>query len=94
MGGTGLIPNSEIDTRTLPVQPSICNPYVGPMPSDFIHKGVTFTVARRYDDLFEITMKLDGKSIRSKVRTRLPELAKRRAEMLINRKVKDRSRPT
>ena len=62
------------------------------MPSRFIYKGIPFTVARRYDDLFEIAMLLDGQSLGSKVRTRLPELAKRRAEMLIDRKVRDKAK--
>ncbi len=63
------------------------------MPNTFTHRGVTFTVKRRYDDQFEISIELDGQLIKSTVRTRLPELAKRRAEMLINRRLKDRIRP-
>ncbi|WP_420965911.1 hypothetical protein [Bradyrhizobium sp. B120] len=63
------------------------------MPSTFTHRGIAFTVTRRYDDQFEIVIELDGQSIQSAVRTRLPELAKRRAEMLINRKLKDQIRP-
>lgn len=63
------------------------------MPDTFTHRGVTFDVTRRYDDTFEITILLDGQSIHGTVRTRLLELAKRRAEMLINRKLKERIRP-
>lgn len=64
------------------------------MSSRFTYKDVNFTVTRHSedDDRFEIAMTLDGQSIRSKVRTRLRELAKRRAEMLIDRKLKDKSK--
>ncbi|KJC56874.1 hypothetical protein UP10_16010 [Bradyrhizobium sp. LTSPM299] len=62
------------------------------MPEIFTHKGVTFSVTRKYDDQFEIIILLDDQSIRSTVRTRLLELARRRAEMLINRKLKERIR--
>ncbi|WP_050382846.1 hypothetical protein [Bradyrhizobium pachyrhizi] len=62
------------------------------MPNTHSHRGVAFSVARQYDDQFEIIIKLDDETIRSTVRTRLPELAKRRAEMLINRKLKEKIR--
>ncbi|WP_176535461.1 hypothetical protein [Bradyrhizobium sp. 27S5] len=63
------------------------------MPKTFTHRGVSFDVIRRYEDQFEIVIHLDDSKTRSTVRTRLPELAKRRAEMLINRKLKDKIRP-
>ncbi|MHC2333430.1 hypothetical protein [Bradyrhizobium sp. USDA 4454] len=59
------------------------------MPNSYSHRGVTFSVKRQYDDQFEIIIELDEEVLHSTVRTRLPELAKRRAEMLINRKLKD-----
>ncbi|MHC2332798.1 hypothetical protein [Bradyrhizobium sp. USDA 4454] len=59
------------------------------MPTSYSHRGVTFSVTSRYDDQFEIVIQLDDEIVHSTVRTRLPELAKRRAEMLINRKLKD-----
>ncbi len=62
------------------------------MPATYIHRGITFSVTSQYDDQFEIVIELDGELIRSTVRTRLPELAKRRAGMLINRKLKDKIR--
>ena len=62
------------------------------MPATYSHRGVTFSVTRQYDDQFEIAIELKGEMIHSTVRTRLPELAKRRAEMLINRKLKDKIR--
>ena len=37
----------------------------------------------QYDDQFEIVIELDVDLMRSTVRTRLPELAKRRAETLM-----------
>lgn len=49
-------------------------------------------MTRQYDDQFEIVISLDGGLIHSTVRTRLPELAKRQAETLINRKLKDEFR--
>ncbi|QPF83864.1 hypothetical protein IC762_30000 [Bradyrhizobium genosp. L] len=62
------------------------------MPETYGYRGVTFTVTRAgYDDKFEITISIDGEIRHATVRTRLPELAKRRAEMLINRLLKDRS---
>lgn len=60
------------------------------MPTSYVHRGVTFSVTHQYDDQFEIVVEMDEEVIRGVVRTRLPELAKRRAEMLINRKLKDR----
>ncbi|UGY23560.1 hypothetical protein HU675_0037325 [Bradyrhizobium septentrionale] len=63
------------------------------MPSTFTHRGVTFTVTHSYDDVFDIVIKFEGQLIRSKARTRLVELAKRRAEMLIDRKLKEKIRP-
>lgn len=63
------------------------------MPTSYSHRGVTFSVTRQYDDQFEIVIQLDDEIVHSTVRTRLPELAKRRAEMLINRKLKDRLKP-
>jgi hypothetical protein len=63
------------------------------MPDTFIHRDVTFDVTRRYDDEFEIVIRIGDRSIRSLVRTRLPELARRRAEMLIDRKLKELERP-
>ncbi|MCC8977301.1 hypothetical protein [Bradyrhizobium acaciae] len=60
------------------------------MPTIYIHRGVTFSVTRQYDDQFEIIIELGKEVLHSTVRTRLPELAKRRAEMLINRKLRDR----
>ncbi|MGY4568391.1 MULTISPECIES: hypothetical protein [Bradyrhizobium] len=63
------------------------------MPTTDQHRGVPFSVTRQYDDQFEIVIKLDDETIRSTVRTRLPELARRRAEMLINRKLKEKIRP-
>ncbi|WOH78342.1 hypothetical protein RX327_20500 [Bradyrhizobium sp. BEA-2-5] len=62
------------------------------MPTTYQHRGVPFSVTHQYDDQFEIVIELDDKSIRSTVRTRLLELAKRRAEMLINRKLKEKIR--
>ncbi|MVT63552.1 hypothetical protein GPL21_00290 [Bradyrhizobium pachyrhizi] len=62
------------------------------MPATYQHRGVPFSVTRQYDDHFEILIELDYKSIRSVVRTRLLELAKRRAEMLIDRKLKEKIR--
>lgn len=49
-------------------------------------------MTRQYDDRFEIVIEFVDGSIRGTVRTRLPELAKRRAEMLINRKLKEKIR--
>ena len=63
------------------------------MPTTYSHRGVAFSVIRQYDDQFEIVIELDDEAMRSTVRTRLPELAKRRAEMLINRRLKARIRP-
>ena len=62
------------------------------MPASYIHRGVTFSVTTQHDDQFEIVIELNGELIHSTVRTRLPELAKRRAEMLINRKLKEKIR--
>ncbi|MBR0875308.1 hypothetical protein JQ633_33460 [Bradyrhizobium tropiciagri] len=59
------------------------------MPATYNHRGVTFSVTRQYDDQFEIVIELEGDVLHRTVRTRLPELAKRRAEMLINRKLRD-----
>ncbi|MGY3691612.1 hypothetical protein ACVIGA_001692 [Bradyrhizobium sp. USDA 3240] len=50
-------------------------------------------MARQYDDQFEIVIKLNGETVHGTVRTRLPELARRRAEMLINRKLEEKIRP-
>ncbi|WP_456666007.1 hypothetical protein [Bradyrhizobium sp. USDA 3240] len=50
-------------------------------------------MARQYDDQFHIVIKLNDETVHGTVRTRLPELAKRRAEMLINRKLKEKIRP-
>jgi hypothetical protein len=63
------------------------------MPDTFTHRGVTFDVTRRYDEEFQITIHLDGRTIRSTVRTRLPELARRRAELLINRLLNKKIKP-
>ncbi|MGY3691625.1 hypothetical protein ACVIGA_001705 [Bradyrhizobium sp. USDA 3240] len=63
------------------------------MPTTHTHRGVTFSVARQYDDQFHIVIKLNDETVHGTVRTRLPELAKRRAEMLINRKLKEKIRP-
>ncbi|KRQ05819.1 MULTISPECIES: hypothetical protein [Bradyrhizobium] len=63
------------------------------MPSTFTHRGVTFDVKRLYDDQFEIIIEIGGETTRHTVRTRLAELAKRRAEMLIDRKLKTKIRP-
>lgn len=64
------------------------------MPSTFNHRGVTFAVKRVYDDQFEIIIEIDGETTSHTVRTRLAELAKRRAEILINRKLlKKKIRP-
>ena len=61
------------------------------MPNTFTHRGVTFIVIRRYDDQFEIIIDWKGGPIHAKVGTRLPEMARRRAEMLINRKLKEQA---
>lgn len=63
------------------------------MPTTYRYRGVLFSVTRQYDDQFEIVINLDDETMRGTVRTRLPELAKRRAEMLINRKLKLKIRP-
>ena len=63
------------------------------MPTTYTHRGVTFSVTRQYDDQFEIVIELERELIHSTVRTRLPELAKRRAATLINRKLKEKIRP-
>ncbi len=63
------------------------------MPTTHSHRGVTFSATRQYDDQFEVVIELDDELIRTTVRTRLPELAKRRVEMLINRKFKEKIRP-
>ncbi|WP_342712727.1 hypothetical protein AAFG13_17120 [Bradyrhizobium sp. B124] len=63
------------------------------MPTTHIHRGVTFSVARQYEDQFEIVIELGDETVHGTVRTRLPELAKRRAEMLINRKLNEKIRP-
>ncbi|MGY3696084.1 hypothetical protein ACVIGA_006164 [Bradyrhizobium sp. USDA 3240] len=52
-----------------------------------------FTVTHTFDDVFKIDIHFDGQKSRHTVRTRLVELAKRRAEALINRKLKERTRP-
>ncbi|PAY05454.1 hypothetical protein CK489_29155 [Bradyrhizobium sp. UFLA03-84] len=54
----------------------------------FTHRDVPFTLKRRHDDRFEITIEMDGEVANHTARTRLPELARRRAEMLINRRIK------
>jgi hypothetical protein len=63
------------------------------MPTHFTYRGVTFTVTHTYDDVFKVDIHIDGQRSRHIVRTRLVELAKRRAEMLINRKLKEGPRP-
>ncbi|PAY04691.1 hypothetical protein CK489_36405 [Bradyrhizobium sp. UFLA03-84] len=63
------------------------------MPTSYSHRGVTFSVTRQYDDQFEIIIELGEEVLHSTVRTRLPELAKRRAEMLINRKLREKLKP-
>ncbi|WP_158226549.1 hypothetical protein [Bradyrhizobium sp. UFLA03-84] len=50
-------------------------------------------MTRQYDDQFEIIIELGEEVLHSTVRTRLPELAKRRAEMLINRKLREKLKP-
>jgi len=42
------------------------------MPSTFTHRGVTFTVTRRYDDQFEIVIELGGQLIQGTVRPTRP----------------------
>ncbi|WP_375775998.1 hypothetical protein ACE103_30070 [Bradyrhizobium sp. ma5] len=63
------------------------------MPNTFTHRGVTFTVTHTYDDVFKVDIHIGGRKSHHTVRTRLVELARRRAETLINRKLKERPRP-
>ena len=75
------------------MQESHADCYLLRMPSTFNRRGVTFDVKRLYDDQFEIIIVIDGETTRHTMRTRLAELAKRRAEMLIDRKLKTKIRP-